>query len=247
MSRRTGFERRFEGLDALGELLALTNAVLEPHEVVERFAQAQGAGEAAPEVIPTLFDGEPRFADPEYARRLYQNLLGLWDELAAGRTPRAAAGPDRPRKEKRPPAGPPGPFPEAGPDAPWVEAALGYLGAVDRRGLERLEHAFENRQDALLELLDEAQLSEQAWAAARSRMFRLFCLVELGWPAGVYGVGPAEWKAAGAGTAPPFPAALRQPALEALSGEVPEAAEAEQVQALVERALRALWSARKRG
>jgi hypothetical protein len=246
MSRRTGFERRFEGTDALGELLALTNAVLEPREVVERFQQAQAAGEQAPEVIPTLFDGEPRFADPEYARRLYQNLLGLWDELAAGRTPRAAPGPDRPRKEKRAPAGAPGPFQEAGPDGPWVEAALGYLGALDRRGMERLEHAFENRQDALLQLLDEAQLSEQAWAAVRGRLFRLFCLVELGWPAGVHGVGPAEWKAAGAGTAPPYPAALRRPALETLTGELP-AAEAGQVQALVERALSALWSARKRG
>jgi hypothetical protein len=246
MSRRTGFERRFEGLEPLGELMALTNAVLDPGEVVQRFQQAQGQGESAAEVIPTLFDGEPRFADPEYARRLYQNLLGLWDELAAGRTPRAAAAPERPRKEKRAPPGPPGPFPGEGPDDAWVDAALGHLGALDRRGMERLEHAFENRQDALLQLLDEAQLSEQAWAAARGRMFRLFCLVELGWPAGVHGVGPAEWKAAGAGTAPPYPAALRRPALEALPGEVPEA-EAVQVQALVERALLALWSARKRG
>jgi hypothetical protein len=246
MSRRTGFERRFEGTDVLAELLALTNAVLDAPEVVARLKEAQGAGESPQEVIPTLFDGEPRFADPEYARRLYQNLLGLWDELAAGRVPREGAGPDRPRKEKRLPTEPPGPFSPEGPDAAWVSAAVSHLESLDRRGMERLEHAFENRQDALLQVLDEAQLSEEAWAAARSRLFRCFCLVELGWPAGVRGVGPAEWKAAGAGTAPPYPAALRHPALEALTGEFP-AAEAGQVQALVERALSALWSARKRG
>jgi len=246
MSRRTGFERRFEGTDVLGELLALTNAVLDAPEVVARFKEAQAAGESSQEVIPTLFDGEPRFADPEYARQLYQNLLGLWDELAAGRVPRSAAGPDRPRKEKRVPSEPPGPFPPEGPDEPWVAAAVAHLDSLDPRGMERLEHAFENRQDALLQVLDEAQLSEEAWAAARGRLFRCFCLVELGWPAGVHGVGPAEWKAAGAGTAPPYPAALRRPALETLTGELP-AAEAGQVQALVERALSALWSARKRG
>lgn len=246
MSRRTGFERRFEGTEVLGELLGLTNAVLNVDEVVARFREARGEGESAPDVIPTLFDGEPRFADPAYARRLYQNLLGLWDELAAGRVPRGSAGPDRPRREKRPVAEPPGPFPGGEPDEAWVRAALAYLEGLDRRGMERLEHAFENRQDVLLQRLDEAQLSEEGWAAARSRVFRLFCLIELGWPVGCRGVGPAEWQAAGAGTAPPYPAALRGRGLEPLPGEVPEA-EAGAVQALVERALSALWSARKRG
>src|SRR6476661_557119 len=94
------FNREFEGLEVLGELLALAAADLDPEEVVERFRQAQARGEPAQAVIPTLFEEEPRFPDPEYARMLYQNLLGLWDVLAAGEEVETVKK-ERPPREKK--------------------------------------------------------------------------------------------------------------------------------------------------
>ena len=243
MSRRGAFEKKFEGMDLLGELLALCNAVVDAEGAVEALRLAQANGEAASEAIPTLFDGEPRFADPEFARRTYQNLLGLWDELAAGRTPRAHAADDRKATEKPSPAEPPGPFSAGGPDERWVAAALAYLSSLGKREWGRLEHAFENRQDALLQLLDEAGLPDEAWAACRGALLRAFSLLELGWPPGTRSVGTAEWKAAAGGTGQGVPEPLREAVMEVLQ-EVP-AAEAAAVKALVEQGLGALWSARK--
>jgi hypothetical protein len=243
MSRRGAFEKTFEGLDLLDELLQLCNAVVDAAGAVEALRQAQAQGESASEAIPTLFDGEPRFPDPEYARRTYQNLLGLWDELAAGRTPRAHAGEDEKKKEKQAPVEPPGAFPGGGPDHAWVESARAYLSSLGKREWGRLEDAFENRQDALLQLLDEAGLPDEAWVACRGALLRAFCLLELGWPPGTRSVGTAEWKAAAGGTGQGVPEVLREAMMEALQ-QVP-AAEAAEARALVEQGLGALWSARK--
>ena len=243
MSRRGAFEKRFEGLEILGELLALCNATVDAAGAVECLRAAQAAGESAPEALPTLFDGEPRFPDPEYARRTYQNLLGLWDELAAGRTPRAQAEMARPKREKPSPTEPPGPFPGGGPDVAWMESARAHLSSWGKREWGRLEDAFENRQDGLLQLLDEAGLPDEAWAACRGACFQAFCLLELGWPPGTRSVGTAEWKAAAGGTGQGVPEVLRRAVVEGLQG-VP-AAEAAAVKALVEQGLGALWVARK--
>lgn len=243
MSRRGAFEKRFEGLELLGELLALCNAAVDADGAVEALRQAQAAGESAAEAIPTLFDGEPRFQDPESARRTYQNLLGLWDELAAGRAPRAQADEDRKPRDKPAPVEPPGPFPRGGPDATWVDSARAHLSSLGKREWGRLEDAFENRQDALLQLLDEAGLPDEAWAACRGALLRAFCLLELGWPPGTRSVGTAEWKAAAGGTGQGVPEVLREAVMEGLQ-QVP-AAEAAKVRALVEQGLGALWSARK--
>ncbi|MEN9798147.1 MAG: hypothetical protein RL653_1843 [Pseudomonadota bacterium] len=243
MSRRGAFEKKFEGLDLLDELLQLCNAVVDAAGAVEALRQAQAAGESAPEAIPTLFDGEPRFPDPEYARRTYQNLLGLWDELAAGRAPRARAEEDGKPRDKPAPAEPPGAFPSGGPDRAWVDAARAYLASLGKREWGRLEDAFENRQDALLQLLDEAGLPDDGWAACRGALLRAFCLLELGWPPGTRSVGTAEWKAAAGGMGQGVPGVLREAVMEGLQ-QVP-AAEAAEVRALVEQGLGALWSARK--
>src|SRR5204863_9822224 len=119
--------------------------------------------EARESVVPTLFEGEPRFPDPELARRLFQNLLGLWDLLARGQplpmdgSPAEGA---RARARKPIPERPP-PFEGDGPDEAWVEAAWKYLDEAPEREVTRLEHSFENRQDALAGFLDEQGLQDE--------------------------------------------------------------------------------------
>ena len=75
-----------------------------PEDVLAHFREAQKAGLAASDVIPTLFPEEPRFQDATLAKRLFQNLLGLWD-VSPGNVSLALPGP-RPKKERpqRPPA-----------------------------------------------------------------------------------------------------------------------------------------------
>src|SRR5271169_5850277 len=80
MSRSNApFDRRFEGAGVLAELLELAGSPYGPEEVLAHFREAQKAGLAASDVIPTLFPEEPRFEDAALAKRLFQNLLGLWD------------------------------------------------------------------------------------------------------------------------------------------------------------------------
>ena len=62
--------------------------------------------------------------------------------------------------------------------------------------MDRLVHAFENRQDALLQYLEERGFSEDAWGMARSLFFELFAFIELGWPGGVRSVSAADLDAA---------------------------------------------------
>lgn len=248
--KRNVFSREFEGLDVLEELLQIANASLDARGVIARFREAQSKGEPAQRVVPTLFSEEPRFPDPDYARMLYQNLLGLWDALEAGEAvdaPKRAARPEKPKKQK---AQPPPPFGEEGPSAEWVDEALRYLQQVDERGMDRLVHAFENRQDGLLQYLEEQNLSEDAWGTARSLFFELFSFVELGWPAGVRSLGAADLDAAEKSHVT-IPAALQAYADEVLAevetdDEAPLTPdEAGLLRTLTRRALKALWTARK--
>ncbi|MFL5318805.1 MAG: hypothetical protein ACJ790_04055 [Myxococcaceae bacterium] len=243
------FVREFEGLEVLQELLDLAGAQLDAQGVVQRFREAQARGEAAQRVVPTLFEQEPRFPDPEYARMLYQNLLGLWDVLEAGEDIEPVRR-ERPARVKKPKAEAPPPFPPEGPDEEWLTGALRYLQDVDERGMDRLVHAFENRQDALLQYLEERGFSEDAWGTARSLFFELFAFLELGWPAGVRSVSAADLDAAER-TSRDVPAALQAYADEVVAeaetdDEQPlQPEEAGQLKTLVRRALKALWMARK--
>ena len=246
MSARS-FERRFEGAETLNDLLDIVGSPFDTQDVLARLAAGHEAGATASEVIPTLFDGEPRFPNPEIARRLYQNLLGLWDLMASGRTielePTA-----RPERAKRVRPVPPAPFdPDRGPDGEYVEAAWRYLEDLpegDPRILERLTHAFENREDALVQGLDEAGLDDEAYATARYLLFELFAMLELGSPAGVGAVTRQALEAAPEQDSGEVPAALRGYAEEALfESELDDA----KVPSLVYRGLHALWQARRRG
>jgi hypothetical protein len=167
-------DRRFEGASVLAELLELAGSPYVPEEVLELFREARSGGGASSDVIPTLFPEEPRFQDTTLARRLFQNLLGLWD-LSAGQLSLALPGP-RPRKVR---PSPPSPFGEGFPSREWVELAWRYLDQ-DPRARTRLLHSFENRQDALVTFLDAEPLSDEGYGVLRHLAFELHAMLELG-------------------------------------------------------------------
>lgn len=245
-SDRQAFTRRFEGREVLDELLDLAGSPLSTEQALQAMRAGQREGKSHAEVIPSFFEGEPHFESPELARRLYQNLLGLWDLAESGR-PFSLEGklrPPRPKKEK---PTPPAPFGKSGPDEAFVEAAWRYLEDVGERERTRLRHAFENRQDALLGSLDDEGLSDEGYAVARQLLFELFSMIELGWPAGVRSaISPGLSHQAGQES----PAALRAYAEEALfEAEQDEQSplsseEAARVRGVVDKWLGALWNAR---
>jgi hypothetical protein len=245
MPMSSRFERHFEGAEILDGLLELAGSALDSNEVLARLVAGHEAGVAADALIPTLFDGEPRFPSPEVARRLYQNLLGLWDLVRSGRKVELepTARPPRPKKEK---PTPPPPFdPQAGPSAQFVEAAWRYLEELpegDPRALERLTHVFENRHDALVQWLDEAELPEPEYQTLRYLLFELSAMLELGWPHGVRGVRRDVLEAAPHDGAE-LPAALRAWVEEALAESDLE--EDARLKGLAWRGLHALWAARQ--
>lgn len=239
------FEHRFEGSEILDGLLDLAGSPLDTQEALGRFVAGHAVGAAASEVIPTLFEGEPRFPNPELARRLYQNLLGLWDLAASGKT--VELEPTAPRRtDKRARPAPPAPFrAEQGPDTAFVERAWRYLEELpegDPRTLQRFTHAFENRQDALLQWLDEAGLDDEAYSTARYLLFELFAMLEIGWPPGLGAVTRLSLEGAPGRGSGDVPAALRAYADEALfESELDDT----QVASVVHRGLYALWQARR--
>jgi hypothetical protein len=241
------FEHRFEGGEVLQGLLELARSSLTPEEVLERMQKAHASGGSAQEVIPTLFEGEPRFPDPSLAKRLFQNLLGLWDLVSAGKPIHLQEPPPPPRRGKRVPV-PPSPFGAKGPTAEFVEVAWRYLEDLDKRSKDRLQHLFENRQDALLSFLEEPKLSDNALDVARLLLFELFAMIELGWPAGTRSVARKDLQMNRDSTVPvALEAYMEEALLEAeLDDEAPlSREEVTSVRGLVAQALRALWAARK--
>lgn len=247
MSKRrkddAGLDRVFEGPDVLEELLELAGSTLDSGRVAARIQEALDEGRSPGEVFPTFFEGPPRFPDPSAARQLYGNLFGLWDLLEAGELFEQAPRPARPPREKKPKPAAPEPFADA-PDDAFIEAAWRYL-EDDERARDRLFHAFENKQDPLLQWLDEQALSDEGYGVARHLLFELSAMIELGWPKGLRSADPSSPSQASP------PEALVRYADEALfeaeqDEEVPlPSPEAGRVRALVQTGLAALWQARK--
>jgi pyruvate/2-oxoglutarate dehydrogenase complex dihydrolipoamide acyltransferase (E2) component len=211
-------DRFFEGAPTLQALLAAAGSTVSVEEVVQRMREAQAEGGDPRDVVPGLFEGEPRFPDPGLARALYGNLLGLWDLLETGLPLEAEGrGPSSPaaRPEKRR-TDPPPPFGEAGPDEGFVQQAWRFLEDSPRER-ERRWHAFENRQDALLGGLDALELPDAADAVARQLLFELHAFLELGWNARARRVGPVDLRAA------PDLDALPEPLLHHVDSSVAEA------------------------
>lgn len=247
---REAFQHHFEGPEVLAELVAAAGCPLTVEQIVERFKQAQTDEEPAGEVIPSLFEGEPRFGDPLMAQLTFQNLLGLWDLLASGKPlPRQRV--ERPPKPKKPEPVDPGEFDDEGPDAEWMDAAWQYLEDVGEKGRTRFLHAFENRQDALLTHLDEVGLSDDGYLVARQLLFELHAMIELGWSPGVASVQEKALTSQGPSGDAQVPDALSAYAEEAIfeaehDDEAPLSAdEARRVRDTVGRCLRALWRARR--
>jgi hypothetical protein len=240
------FLHRFESAEVLAELLAIAGSALEPEEVLRRFRTGRAEGAEASEVIPTLFSEQPRFPNPDVARRLFQNLLGLWDASASPAFRLAAeTAPPRPRPEKAPAPGPAG---RTGPDRAYLEAVRTWL-ATDRRARDRLADSFENRQDALLGSLDERGLSDEGWGVLRQLAFELHAVLEHADGAAPASVPPEALEGDPAAKAPVELIGLVDQALAQAeqdgSGPVP-AAERETIRTLGRRVLGALWEARAR-
>jgi len=240
------FVHRFESTEVLAELLAIAGSPLDPEEVLRRFRSARAEGAEANEVIPTLFPEPPRFPDPEVAKQLFQNLLGLWDASASPAF-RLAARPavPGPRPEKVRAPGRAGP---TGPDRNYVEAVRAWL-ATDRRARERLTDSFENRQDALLGSLDERGLSDEGWGVLRQLAFELHAVLEHADGAAPASVPPEALEGDPAAKAPVELIGLVEQALAPAEqdgpGPVPPG-ERETIRTLGRRVLDALWEARAR-
>jgi len=244
-ARKADFVHRFEGGEILQELLSIAGSPISSEETLQRMREGASEGKAAQDIIPTLFTGEPRFPDPSLAMRLYQNLLGLWDLVKAGKPVRLDHPSPPPRKPK---AVPPPPFGPEGPTGAFVEAAWRYIEDLDKRGRDRLQHSFENRQDALLSFLEEHQLSDNAVDCARLLLFELFAMIELGWPAGIRSVARKDLHVnQPSAVAPALEAYIDEALLEAeLDEEVAlSKTESTVVRSVVRQGLRALWLARR--
>jgi hypothetical protein len=240
------FVHRLETSEVLAELLAIAGSTMSPDAVLRRFRAARAEGAEASEVIPTLFPEPPRFPHPDVARRLFQNLLGLWD-AAASPAFRLTSEPEgtRPRPEKPPAPGPAGP---TGPDRAYVEAVRGWL-ATDRRARDRLADSFENRQDALLGSLDERGLSDEGWGVLRQLAFELHAVLEHADGAAPASVPPEALEGDPAAKVPVELIGLVDQALAPAEqdgpGPVPPA-ERETIRTLGRQVLGALWEARAR-
>lgn len=236
--------RRFEGRARLDALLASAGSLADSEDVAEAFLKAQTDSVPVGVVIEALFEDEPRFSNRDDAPSLYSNLFGLWDLLESGTQVDLTKPPDklqRPKKPKPPPA--PGKFPKEGPSAEWLENAFSYLEACADTERTRLEHAFENRMDALLTWLDESGNGDSVYAAARQIFFELFAMLELGSAAGVGRIDRRALTVSGE-----VPATLKDWAQEAVfqastdEDEALDADEAKELQTLVDQGLVALWN-----
>jgi hypothetical protein len=172
-----GFAHVYEGPEVLGALLARAGSPRDAEEAAAVFARAVKAGETRSVVIPTLFPDEPRFGSPEEARRLYANLFGLWDRIAAGR----GAHDDAPEVVNEPAAPP---LPERGSIAgevvptEMVEAAWRHLAASAPRELQRRRDRFTNVQPDLVAWLEATPLPEAGAAAALELAFEAWAMLD---------------------------------------------------------------------
>ncbi|GMU60387.1 MAG: hypothetical protein AMXMBFR34_21500 [Myxococcaceae bacterium] len=244
MTHDDELERRFEGRAALQKLLTESGSLSDVEDVANAFALAAKDGVPASVVIPALWEEEPALSSPALARALFGNLLGLYDLVASGQTVDLAVRAKPAKREKTPP---PEPFGKAGPDEAFVETAWRHLDD-NPKAREKLEHAFDNKQDALVSWLDAEGLSDAGFALGRTLLFEVFAMLELG-GAKVPAVDVARLpKKAGEQALPAALAGwLEEGVFEAETDEERplDAAEAKRLRALVTRAAQALWAGRK--
>lgn len=171
------FARRFDGRQTLERLLQRSGALGDVDDVLGAFKEAVAQGHPPQPVIMALWPDEPRFESPKEAEQLFSNLLGLFELVASGETfdVGRALPPGVSRRERAP-------RPEALEGAPsldWLEGAWRFLEDTPRER-DRLGHAFDNRQDALVSVIDASGLSDAGFAVVRALAFEVFALLELG-------------------------------------------------------------------
>jgi hypothetical protein len=220
-----GVEPAYEGPERLSELLGHAGSAFTAEDVVSRFRHALAHGAGRDVAIPALFEGEPRFASPDDARRLYANLFGLWDRVRAGRG--AAEGDDA----APPPAPVPTPAPlPAGPALPprgsepgrvvsqeLVEAAWRHLDLLPPRERRRRRDRFEAAQPDLAAWVEALALPDVGSVAAQDLAFELWTMFDQAFGDRLGAVAYSELRAL---EAEPPPIEADQPALAAYVAEV---------------------------
>ena len=176
MSRTEDVDRSFEGQEVLQKLLTQSGSLADVDDVAEAFKKAVKERVPAPVVIQALWEDEPRFSSPDEAAQLFGNLLGLYELIESGGKLDLKMKAVTAKREK---AVKPEPFGEAEPDDHFIEAAWRYFDDFPKER-QRHEHAFENRQDALVSWLDDSGLDDAAFALARHLIGEVFAMLELG-------------------------------------------------------------------
>jgi hypothetical protein len=211
-----GVAHVYEGPEVLSALLAKAGSPEDADAAAARFVRAQAAGEPRSAVVPTLFADEPRFATPEEARRLYGNLFGLWDRLAAG----LGAHDDAPAVVPEPPPLPPLPERGAVPGnllpADLVESVWKHLAAGPPREVERRRDRFQNVQPDLAAWLETVPLPESGALAAFDLAFEAWSMFDQAFGERLRAVEFRELRALGE---EPPPAEEVQPPLAAYAAE----------------------------
>ena len=199
----------YEGPEVLSALLGRAGSPHDAAEVAARFRAASAAGERRGDVIPGLFLEEPRFDSPDAARRLYGNLLALWDRVTEGFDEGPVEGP---------PAEPPAPAepPERGsvdgrvlPPA-FVEAAWRWIAALPPREASRLRDRFQNVQPGIDSWLSESDLPDAGGIAAHDLVFEAWAMMDRAFDERLADV---EWRALRELEVEPPPLETVQPSL----------------------------------
>jgi hypothetical protein len=243
MKHDDALERRFDGRAALQKLLAESGSLADVEDVANAFALAVKDGVPPSVVIPALWEEEPALSSVEQARALFGNLLGLYDLVASGRPVNLSVG-AKPAKRKKTP--PPKPFGADGPDEAFVETAWRHLDDHPK-AREKLEHVFDNTQDALISWLDAAGLSDEGFALGRHLLFEVFAMLVLG-GAKVKPVDTARLPKDGVALPAALATWLEEGVYEAETDQTRplKAAEATKLRELLYRAAGGLWAAWKR-
>jgi hypothetical protein len=179
-----GITRTYEGPEVLSALLARAGCPLSAGEVASRFSAAQAEGRDRSEVIPSLFEAEPRFDSPDDARRLYGNLFGLWERVEGGQGVAVAAAAPVAATTPTPSSPLPPPLPERGalsgdrltPDL--VEAVWKHLASLPERELRRRRDRFAHAQPDLVAWLDDVPLPASGGLAAQDLGFETWAMFD---------------------------------------------------------------------
>ncbi|HZZ83922.1 MAG TPA: hypothetical protein VFE30_05240 [Anaeromyxobacteraceae bacterium] len=222
------FAPHYDGPELLTALLRQAGSAFDAAAAAERFAAAQAQGLDRSDVIPALFEAEPRFASPDDARRLYENLFALWSRIARGGgagLPVPEAGAPEPEPSTELPVLPPRGGASPGPLEPLlVEAVWKLLAALPEKELSRRRDRFANTQPDLAAWLDAVTLPEAGALAASDLSFETWAMFDQ-----AFGdrLGAARWKDLKALAAEPPPLEAAEPALAAYVSDMLDVLEAE--------------------